>query len=131
MLEQAVCRDAACPVGPILVLLEWCDTAGMETHFSLPRAYYRGADGILLVYDVTSLVSFNNLEKWLHQIERHASSDAVIMLLGNKFDKVIEMGDKQQVHHFDEMDAHSVFRFSLESSPSIIWKRLLNTLSRS
>ena len=69
----------------------------METHFSLPRAYYRGADGILLVYDVTSLVSFNNLEKWLHQIERHASSDAVIMLLGNKFDKVIEMGDKQQV----------------------------------
>ena len=49
-------------------------------------SYYRGATGIMLVYDVTQARSFENINKWLRNIEDHASTDVVKMLIGNKCD---------------------------------------------
>ncbi|MBA0746975.1 hypothetical protein Gogos_009446, partial [Gossypium gossypioides] len=54
--------------------------------FSFCAAYYRGAMGILLVYDVTDESSFNNIRNWIRNIEQHASDNVNKILVGNKAD---------------------------------------------
>ena len=58
-------------------------TCGFHPFFS---AYYRGAMGILLVYDVTDEASFNNIRNWIRNIEQHASDNVNKILVGNKAD---------------------------------------------
>jgi len=62
------------------------DTAGQERFRNITNAYYRGAQGIILVYDVTDEQSFLNIRYWLNQIEKHSTTHPVIILLGNKSD---------------------------------------------
>ncbi|KAK6041659.1 Ras family protein [Cooperia oncophora] len=62
------------------------DTAGQERFHTITTSYYRGAMGIMLVYDITNAKSFDNIAKWLRNIDEHASEDVVKMLLGNKCD---------------------------------------------
>ncbi|XP_042877725.1 ras-related protein Rab-8A-like [Penaeus japonicus] len=59
-------------------------TAWEERFRTLTTAYYRGAQGIVLVYDVTNLDSFNHLSYWLRNIEENASPEVVKVLAGNK-----------------------------------------------
>jgi small GTP-binding protein len=69
------------------------DTAGQERFRTITTAYYRGAMGILLVYDITNEKSFDSIRNWIRNIEEHASADVERMLVGNKCD----MNDKRQV----------------------------------
>lgn len=62
------------------------DTAGQERFKTITTAYYRGAMGILLVYDVTSESSFANVNQWMGAIRQHASDSVNKVLLGNKAD---------------------------------------------
>ncbi|KAK1405255.1 putative small GTPase superfamily, P-loop containing nucleoside triphosphate hydrolase [Heracleum sosnowskyi] len=62
------------------------DTAGQERYRAITSAYYRGAVGALLVYDVTRHVTFENLERWLKELRDHTDANIVIMLVGNKSD---------------------------------------------
>ena len=62
------------------------DTAGQERYRAITSAYYRGAVGALLVYDITKQVTFENVERWLKELRDHADSNIVIMLVGNKCD---------------------------------------------
>lgn len=64
------------------------DTAGQERFRTLTPSYYRGAQGVILVYDVSSKQSFNKLDAWLNELETFATKhDLVKMLVGNKIDK--------------------------------------------
>ncbi|KAK4491647.1 hypothetical protein RD792_002410 [Penstemon davidsonii] len=62
------------------------DTAGQERYRAITSAYYRGAVGALLVYDVTRHVTFENVERWLRELRGHTDTNIVIMLVGNKAD---------------------------------------------
>lgn len=62
------------------------DTAGQERYRAITSAYYRGAVGALLVYDIAKRVTFENVERWLKELRDHADSNIVIMLVGNKSD---------------------------------------------
>jgi Ras-related protein Rab-18 len=63
------------------------DTAGQERFRTLTSSYYRGAQGIVLVYDVSNRASFDHLETWLNEIDMYSTFPAVITLLvGNKID---------------------------------------------
>ncbi|KAF7704324.1 hypothetical protein HF521_021396 [Silurus meridionalis] len=68
------------------IKLQIWDTAGQERFHTITTSYYRGAMGILLVYDITNAKSFENISKWLRNIEEHANEDVERMLLGNKCD---------------------------------------------
>ena len=62
------------------------DTAGQERFKNIIASYYRGAHGILLIYDVTDKDSFKNLSNWLIEIEKNASKNVLKILIGNKTD---------------------------------------------
>ncbi|CAA0836738.1 Ras-related protein RABA2b [Striga hermonthica] len=62
------------------------DTAGQERYRAITSAYYRGAVGALVVYDITKRQTFENVQRWLRELRDHADSNIVIMLAGNKSD---------------------------------------------
>ncbi|KAK8658698.1 hypothetical protein V6N13_036898 [Hibiscus sabdariffa] len=62
------------------------DTAGQERYRAITSAYYRGALGALLVYDVSKPITFENVSRWLKELRDHADSNIVIMMIGNKTD---------------------------------------------
>lgn len=62
------------------------DTAGQERYRAITSAYYRGAVGALLVYDIAKHVTFENVDRWLKELRDHADHNIVIMLVGNKSD---------------------------------------------
>jgi len=72
------------------VKLQIWDTAGQERFRTITSAYYRGADGIIMVYDVTSQESFDHVEEWLSEVDRYANENTAKLLVGNKADLIEE-----------------------------------------
>ncbi|KAL7676876.1 hypothetical protein ACOME3_003124 [Neoechinorhynchus agilis] len=66
--------------------LQIWDTAGQERFKTITSSYYRGAQGIIIVYDVTDLESFNHIKTWLEDIERYAYPNVCKLIVGNKCD---------------------------------------------
>ncbi|XP_010214340.1 PREDICTED: ras-related protein Rab-37 [Tinamus guttatus] len=79
-------RNKVVAVDGVKVKLQIWDTAGQERFRSVTHAYYRDAQALLLLYDITSKLSFDNIRAWLTEIHEYAQKDVVIMLLGNKAD---------------------------------------------
>lgn len=75
------------------VKLQVWDTAGQERFKTITTAYYRGAMGILLVYDVCDQKSFDDIHSWYSNVQQHASENVVLILVGNKSD----MNDKRVI----------------------------------
>ena len=71
--------------GKIIKAQIW-DTAGQERYRAITSAYYRGAVGALLVYDISKRLTFENVERWLKELRTHADPSIVVMLVGNKCD---------------------------------------------
>jgi len=80
--------------GKTIKLQIW-DTAGQERFRTITSSYYRGAHGIIVVYDVTEPDSFNNVKQWLNEIDRYANENVNKLLVGNKSDLV----QKRQVDY--------------------------------
>ncbi|XP_068610452.1 ras-related protein Rab-26-like [Brachionichthys hirsutus] len=79
-------RNKVMSIDAVKVKLQIWDTAGQERFRSVTHAYYRDADALLLLYDVTNKASFDNIRAWLTEIHEYAQQDVVVMLLGNKAD---------------------------------------------
>jgi len=73
--------------GKTIKLQIW-DTGGQERFKTITTAYYRGAMGIMLVYDVTDPQSFENIRNWMTSLEQNASEGVNKILIGNKCDMV-------------------------------------------
>lgn len=100
------------------IKLQIWDTAGQERFRTITTAYYRGAMGILLVYDVTDEQSFQNIRNWIRNIEQHAADNVDKILIGNKCDmvgeKVVETIRGQQL-----ADEYSIKFFETSAKSNI------------
>ncbi|KAI3675958.1 hypothetical protein L1987_85554 [Smallanthus sonchifolius] len=89
------------------------DTAGQERYRAITSAYYRGALGALLVYDVTKPTTFGNVSRWLKELRDHADSNIVIMLIGNKTDlKQLRAVTTEDAQTFSEKEGLSFIETS-------------------
>ena len=68
------------------VKVQLWDTAGQERFRTIAKSYYKGAHGIILIYDVSNPKTYDNIKKWLAQIKEEASSKVCIILVANKID---------------------------------------------
>ena len=68
------------------IKLQIWDTAGQERYRSVTSAYYKGAKGAILVYDITRKATFENIDKWIPDLKTNGDKDIIIMLIGNKND---------------------------------------------
>lgn len=67
--------------------LQIWDTAGQERFRTVTAAYYRGADGIIVVYDTSNLRSFSHVKEWLTEVSKYTTPQTVKLLVGNKCDR--------------------------------------------
>ncbi|XP_060076338.1 ras-related protein Rab-13-like [Ylistrum balloti] len=106
------------------------DTAGQERFESITKQFYRRAQGILLVYDITSRQSFEAVPKWLSYIHQFANEDVQIMLLGNKSDQELRrMVTTREATRFAEENNLMFFETSAKSSGNL--EQALYTLCKS
>ena len=68
------------------VRVQLWDTAGQERFRTIAKSYYKGAHGIILMYDVSNKKSFDNIRKWINQINEQASKQICVILIANKID---------------------------------------------
>lgn len=68
------------------IKLQIWDTAGQERFKTITSSYYKGAHGIIVVYDITDKESFKNIDNWMNEVEKHASDNVSRILVGNKCD---------------------------------------------
>ena len=113
------------------------DTAGQERYRAITSAYYRGAVGALLVYDITKGVTFENVERWLKELRDHADSNIVIMLVGNKSDlRHLRSVQTEDAKAFSEKEGLSFIETSaleatnVEESFQIILSEIYGILSK-
>jgi len=86
--------------------LQIWDTAGQDRFRSITKNYYKGSHGIILMYDVTSLISFQNIKNWIFQIREIVDNKVCILLVGNKIDdkeniKVLTEQGQQLANDYD------------------------------
>jgi Ras-related protein Rab-11A len=94
-----------------IIKVEIWDTAGQERYKAITSAYYKGAKGAIIVYDITSEESFNNIEMWIQEVKAKALNNLQIMIIGNKsdlskyrkvsLDKGVEKAKILDVHFFE------------------------------
>ncbi|XP_044300594.1 ras-related protein Rab-18-B-like [Varanus komodoensis] len=87
-------------IGDLPLQLAIWDTAGQERFRTLTPSYYRGAQGVILVYDVTRRDSFLGLDSWLQELEMYTRKNVVKMLVGNKIDEPDREVDRREGLHF-------------------------------
>ena len=75
------------------VKLQIWDTAGQDRFRTITSSYYRGAQGILIVYDCTDKESFENIKTWMNEIDKYAQESVIRLLVGNKAD----LAERRQV----------------------------------
>ncbi|XP_019382298.1 PREDICTED: ras-related protein Rab-10-like [Gavialis gangeticus] len=115
------------------VKLQIWDTAGQEQFHTLSTSYFRGAQGFVLVYDITNSDSFQSITNWINEIHQKADDEVEIILLGNKCDKETERvipkqkGEKLAWEHgipFFETSAKD--NINIEDAFSLLAEEILN-----
>ncbi|KAB5585306.1 ras-related protein rab-11B-like protein [Coniochaeta sp. 2T2.1] len=89
------------------------DTAGQERYRAITSAYYRGAVGALLVYDISKHQTYENVTRWLKELRDHADANIVIMLVGNKSDlRHLRAVPTEEAKAFASMSPVTIFPLS-------------------
>ena len=95
------------------IKIQICDTAGEERYRSITSAYYKGAKGAFIVYDITRKTTFDNIDKWISDLKLNGDKNICIIILGNKSD----LNEKRQVQEKDGMQKAEMFKTAfLETS---------------
>ncbi|KMZ61368.1 Ras-related protein RABA1f [Zostera marina] len=113
------------------------DTAGQERYRAITSAYYRGAVGALIVYDVTRHVTYENVERWLRELRDHTDANIVIMLVGNKADlrhlRAVTTEDAMefsQIEHIIFMETSALEALNVDNAFTQVLTQIYRVVSR-
>ena len=98
------------------------DTAGQERYKSLTQGYFRNAEGIMIVYDVSNSDSFNNLKYWIQSIKTHINLDnneVPAIIIGNKIDIFEREVSKEEGEKFSKEQKLEYFETSAKSGKGV------------
>jgi len=84
--ENADFKVRTCDINGQVIKLQLWGTGGQERYRTVTETHYRGSDGILVVFDLTNRVSFDNVSSWIGEVESYASGGVKCVLVGNKCD---------------------------------------------
>ena len=102
------------------VKLQIWDTAGQERYRTITNAYYRGADGIIIVFDLASKESFININDWLKEVKKSAPEDTIIVAFANKWDLYDERQiSEEEIKSFEERTGIQVIETSAKSAENV------------
>lgn len=102
-----------------LIKLQMWDTGGQERFRTITSSYYRGAHGVILVYDVTEELSFRNIKQWLCEIDRYACEDVSKLIIGNKSDMSNKVVDFDYAKSFADDLGIEIMETSAKNSNNI------------
>ena len=107
------------------------DTAGQEKYRALTKSYYRNADGIILVFDLTNESSFNKLNKWINDINE-STKNIEIILVGNKADLINRKISKTQAENFAKENKYKYIETSAKEGTNILllFEELASSISK-
>merc|ERR1712060_328259 len=100
--------------------LQIWDTAGQERFRTITSSYYRGAHGVIVVYDVTDKESFSNVKHWMQEVDKYAAENVNKLVIGNKcdlsskkvvsYDEAKELADSLSINFMETSakNAHNV-----------------------
>ena len=101
-----------------IIKVQVWDTAGEERYRSITNAYYRGAEGILIVFDLTNKESFKNIENWINEVTVFTGQDVLIICLGNKSDLKKEIS-KDSIEDFKKRTNLEIFNVSAKTGEGV------------
>lgn len=103
------------------IKLQIWDTAGQERYRTITNAYYKGADGIIIVFDLCNKESFLNVGSWLKEVEKHSGEDVTVTVLANKSDclaEEVEVTDAD-IKKFEEESGIKVIKTSAKTGENV------------
>lgn len=113
------------------------DTAGQERFRAVTSAYYRGAVGALVVYDITRRSTFDNIGRWLDELKTHSDTTVATMLVGNKCDlenirdvSVEEGKSLAQAEGLFFMETSALDSTNVEAAFEVVVREIYNNMSR-
>ena len=95
------------------------DTAGQERYRAITSAYYRGALGAIIVYDITNTKSYENVELWIDELRQHTDDKIVLMLVGNKVD----------LRHLRAVEKETASTYATENKMHFVETSALNAMN--
>ena len=103
------------------IKLQIWDTAGQERFRSMTNAYYRGSHIAILIFDLTKISTFNNLQKWISEMKQFISDNCQIVLIGNKVDceSKIEVSQDKIDNFIDDHNIYYYFSTSAKTNQSV------------
>ena len=101
-----------------IIKVQVWDTAGEERYRSITNAYYRGAEGILIVFDLTNEESFKSIQNWINEVTVFTGKDVIIICLGNKSDLKSEIS-KNTIDEFKKKTNLEIFNVSAKTGEGV------------
>ena len=101
-----------------IVKVQVWDTAGQERYRSITNAYYRGAEGILIVFDLTNKESFKNIQNWINEVKVFTGEDVIFICLGNKSDLKKEIS-KSTIDEFKKKTKLEIINVSAKTGDGV------------
>jgi len=101
-----------------IIKVQVWDTAGEERYRSITNAYYRGAEGILIVFDLTNEESFKSIQNWINEVTVFTGKDVIIICLGNKSDLKSEIS-KNIIDEFKKKTNLEIFNVSAKTGEGV------------